>query len=843
VRRVRGWASGVEALLRERGPVRQVLAAGLLAVALVVAGTGSLLAGAYRSERRSAVDRVVAEVTAEAALADQLLADQLTLLSGLASSDDIASGDPDCVQALIMRFDPLARGLTGGMGWADLEGRSQASAIAGPRTGISFAVTDYFRRARTGVPAVGGVSRSRVADHYIVTLAVPTFDRAGAANGVLMAGIRLDTDGAFARALRLFDNEDYFVDENGLVVSATTSVPVEPGTSWPPVPTDESARQAVGRVDAFGRRDRVIAWAPVPSAGWIAVRSIPSSDVFTSANRLRAVGAVAISGAALTGLLSVLALARRVHRNQVETRVALASGDRARTLASVLADVAATAARPELARVLVERALPTLGASSARVAFAGHGALHWEDGEPVGGTDVPGGDTVAARARDAVALDALERRRPVHAGADGTSCAPLIYGNEVIGLLEARWSAPPDPSTVIAFDTLADRVASAVRRAALAEAEHRATLVFQRSVLPATPSTIEGLAVDACYEPADKRFGAGGDWYDAVVLDEQRLMVMIGDIVGHGIESAGVMGQLSTAARTLARSGERSPAGVLRGLDDFVDDHPEAFCSSMLCAVFDLERRTLTHASAGHLPILVQLRTGGTRLLDDEPGPLLGLPAERVDVVASLDDVAVAVLYTDGLVARDEPLDRAIERMVAALGTPHDAGAASRSEELVERVMAGVPRHDDVALVTVVVEPTGPTTYSLDFDAVPTAPSDARRLVRDALGTSFHGDLFDDAQLLTSELVSNAVEHAGGKGRVVDVGPALVRISVTDGDARLPVMREGAPGDVGGRGLRIVHRLATRWGVDERRDATGKTVWFELSVPSDTEDTGPGGAG
>jgi hypothetical protein len=160
------------------------------------------------------------------------------VLRGLASSDDIASGDADRVQALVVRFDPLARGLTDGMGRADLDGRSQASALAGPRSGISFAEADCFRRALTGAPAVGGVSRSLVAEYFIVTLAVPTFDRAGAPNGVLMAGIRLDADGTFARALRLFDNDDYFVDDNGVVVSGGTSVPVDPASARPPSPPE-----------------------------------------------------------------------------------------------------------------------------------------------------------------------------------------------------------------------------------------------------------------------------------------------------------------------------------------------------------------------------------------------------------------------------------------------------------------------------------------------------------------------------------------------------------------------------------------------------------------------------
>jgi anti-sigma regulatory factor (Ser/Thr protein kinase) len=398
-------------------------------------------------------------------------------------------------------------------------------------------------------------------------------------------------------------------------------------------------------------------------------------------------------------------------------------------------------------------------------------------------------------------------------------------------LLEASWPSAPEPSIIATFDTLADRVTSAVRRADLHEAEHRATLVFQRSVLPATPTTIEGLAVGACYEPADERFGAGGDWYDAVALDEHRLMVMIGDVVGHGIESAGVMGRLSTAARTLVRSGSRSPADVLRDLDDFVADNPEAFCSSMLCALLDVEQRRITYSSAGHLPPLVRDRNGATRFLTLPPGPVLGIAGRRTDAVASLDDIAEIVLYTDGLVGRDEALEDAIDRMAHALvhlGAPR---SATRAQELVEQVMAGVLRHDDIAVLTVAVAPVGITTFALDFDPVATAPAAARHLVRSALEPSPLRALADDVELLTSELVSNAIEHARSAGRLVlELGPTVVRVEVADANPLPPTPRVAQPGDIGGRGLYLVDHLSTRWGVDHDRPSSGKTVWFELTT-------------
>ncbi|MCX4744636.1 serine/threonine-protein phosphatase [Kitasatospora sp. NBC_01287] len=192
----------------------------------------------------------------------------------------------------------------------------------------------------------------------------------------------------------------------------------------------------------------------------------------------------------------------------------------------------------------------------------------------------------------------------------------------------------------------------------------------------------------------------GGDWYDVVELPGRRFGVVVGDVVGRGLDAAATMGQLRSAARALLLE-NNGPARVLEALDRFADLLPGAFCTTVFCGVIDPATRTVRYSSAGHLPALLVEPGGVVHRLQDAQSPPLAVStgSERPESTAILATGARLLLYTDGLVERrDEIIDSGIERAQAAL-----AAELPTAEAVVDHlctVLLGQGRHgDDVALL------------------------------------------------------------------------------------------------------------------------------------------------
>ena len=115
----------------------------------------------------------------------------------------------------------------------------------------------------------------------------------------------------------------------------------------------------------------------------------------------------------------------------------------------------------------------------------------------------------------------------------------------------------------------------------------------------------------------------------------------------------------------------------------------------------------------------------------------------------------------------------------------------------------------------------------LPLEPHPASPAIARDHARDFVGTWVEPEVVDDLSLLVTEVVANAIRHAGSDIRLeMSMSHGVVRVEVFDGSSELPVLRHPAPSSDSGRGLRLVDALASRWG--SRRQLDGKVVWFEL---------------
>lgn len=365
-----------------------------------------------------------------------------------------------------------------------------------------------------------------------------------------------------------------------------------------------------------------------------------------------------------------------------------------------------------------------------------------------------------------------------------------------------------------------------------AESLRHTALMLQRSLLPSTTPSTEELEVAVRYDAGVADSEVGGDWYDVVPLGGGRLALIIGDVMGRGVQAAAVMGQLRTAVRTCARLDLR-PFEVVELLDSLVADLGDGgHIATCIYAVFDPHTRELLLASAGHLPPVVRTPTGHAHRLDVEVSAPLGVGDAPRQSRVRMDPGTVLALFTDGLVAvRGSDLDTGLDALCRVL-----AAGPDDLEELADAVLHRLSTDDaddDVALLLVRVPPdvdSRSRTVVLHLPRERAQLAEVRGRARAAmLGWSLLDDLVHAGTLLVSELATNALVH--GKGQV-ELRLRLTRdrlvVECEDGGHHLPRRRQAGVDDEGGRGLLLVSALSDRWGA--RLTDDGKVVWAEVSL-------------
>lgn len=353
---------------------------------------------------------------------------------------------------------------------------------------------------------------------------------------------------------------------------------------------------------------------------------------------------------------------------------------------------------------------------------------------------LPGRPAVGAPAHEALAgltradlVGVLETGRPLldrpsqHTGADGvsrwllSSCFPVRLpggestGGEVTGVAvqvidetQRRTLAELETEAVRLRETaeLERAAEEASRRAEQARAallvEHQALQMFQRAMLPRQIPEVPGMDLATAYLPVTDRVDVGGDWYDAFLLPDDRLVLAIGDVTGHDVRAASIMGQVRNAVRAYAVEDPR-PGSVLHRVNRLLTGLPELDLVTMLFGVYDLTTHTLVWSRAGH-PAPLLRRGGEVTLLEEPAGVLLGaLPdlAPYEEGKLQLEPGDTVLWYTDGLTdQRDVDPHVALDRMRAVV-------AAGRPEISAAELVAAVPRElrppsgpdDDICLL------------------------------------------------------------------------------------------------------------------------------------------------
>ncbi|MER7895879.1 SpoIIE family protein phosphatase [Streptomyces sp. NPDC096046] len=429
-------------------------------------------------------------------------------------------------------------------------------------------------------------------------------------------------------------------------------------------------------------------------------------------------------------------------------------------------------------------------------------------------------------------------------GIHSTMSVPLQARGTTLGVAVFTRFRRPEAFTdddVLLAEEVTARAAVCIDNARRYSRERETTLTLQRSLLPRTLPRTAAVEAASRYLPAT-RSGVGGDWFDVIPLSGMRVAMVVGDVVGHGIQASATMGRLRTAVRTLADI-DLAPDELLTHLDDLVvrlsqesggDNGTGEVGATCLYAVYDPVSRRCTLARAGHpLPLLVP-PDGPAHQLDLPSGPPLGvggLPFESAEV--ELREGSVLAFHTDGLLVSPERDVGAGSRMLRdALSAPSDS-LDETCDRVLHTLLPPGGSTDDVALLlarTRGLPSAQVATWDIPADPALVAP--IRKQVVDQLG---HWGLLDatfTAELVVSELVTNAIRYGAPPIRLRLIHDASTLIcEVSDTNHTAPHLRRAKTWDEGGRGLLLVAQLTQRWG--SRHTAEGKTIWAELALLDD----------
>lgn len=426
---------------------------------------------------------------------------------------------------------------------------------------------------------------------------------------------------------------------------------------------------------------------------------------------------------------------------------------------------------------------------------------------------------------------------------------PVLARHTVLGVVTFVRTSNPEPfqeDDLLLAEELVTRAALSLENGRRYAREHATALTLQHSLLPTCAKSGTALETASRYRPADEATGVGGDWFDVIPLSGARVALVIGDVVGHGINAAAAMGTLRTAVRTLADL-DLPPDELLTHLDDTVRrqsdeendaDHTAAVVgATCLYAVYDPVLRKCSMARAGHLPPAIVDPKGQVTFPDLPTGAPLGIgsvPFESVDV--DLADGTLLAFYTDGLI---EGRERDIDIGMRELGSTLAAWPRRSLEALCSTAIEALPTEspsDDVTLLVARTSTLSPVrTISWELPRDPAAVSHARALVARQLSHWELEELIANTELIASELVTNAIRHGGGPVVLRLIKHRLLTCEVSDAGRCFPRLRHSCGSDEGGRGILLVSQLSHRWG--SRWLTDGKVVWAEQDLPGPS--TGP----
>jgi PAS domain S-box-containing protein len=400
--------------------------------------------------------------------------------------------------------------------------------------------------------------------------------------------------------------------------------------------------------------------------------------------------------------------------------------------------------------------------------------------------------------------------------AHATVVVPLHLATAVYGALTVVYSSDAyEPLRDLpTIEDVAARASVAVERAETLERERNIASTLQKASLPSIIPQPEGLHFDHVYLPAAQQAEVGGDWYDAIELDDGSVVISVGDVTGRGVQAAVIMSKVRHAMGMVPLH-ETDPARILDSAEWFLRKrYPDAIVTAFV-AVIDPNRTSMRFANAGHLPPLV--RRGDELLELEKSGLPLGLRHLRPNAAShsvELRDSDLLVLYTDGLVEWNRDWEAGARALTGVMSSGAIVATTSPAK-LIARTCLPERPHDDVAILSVRIRHEPAWSFLAD-DA--RAAADARTNFATFLRRrGFGGAETAQAELVFGELLGNVVRHAPG--------PVEIQLYCEDGRRTLHVIDSGKgfeetgtlPDDMLselGRGLFIVQQIAKRVDVE-----------------------------
>jgi anti-sigma regulatory factor (Ser/Thr protein kinase) len=380
------------------------------------------------------------------------------------------------------------------------------------------------------------------------------------------------------------------------------------------------------------------------------------------------------------------------------------------------------------------------------------------------------------------------------------------------------------------FAELAVRIAVAIDSAQIYAREHHVADTLQRALLPEQLPEHELVHFDAAYIPATEEAIVGGDWYDAFTLPDGRIALSIGDVAGHGLRAAIVMGEVRQAFRAAAALNPTSPSVVLERANTIVNMRQSPIMVTAIFGIIDPATATITYAAAGHpSPVLALPCMMVERL------PTGGIPLGIADSIDATDwsftipPGAYLAFYTDGLIEHSKDVVEGEEQLVAAMRAEIIDRSTTPALSLMRRVFGQSKNSDDAAALFVATSDAPRSDFAFDFSAIPLAvPIVRRTLNRYAMRLGLDEDRTYALITAVGEAMANAVEHAYPER------PGIVRLRVANGGGALHVTieddgrwKQAQKRDERGRGLPLMRALMD--GVEIRTNQSHTTISLTMA--------------
>lgn len=410
-------------------------------------------------------------------------------------------------------------------------------------------------------------------------------------------------------------------------------------------------------------------------------------------------------------------------------------------------------------------------------------------------------------------------------GFETVVACPLRGRGDISGsfIIASRGKSAFNGATQKLANVLALQVSNALEQALLFERTYRVADRLQRALLPDVLPVVPGAKLHWAYRPATDESEVGGDWYDAFALADGRYALSIGDVAGHGLEAATVMGEVRQALRTAA-VGEQSPAAVLEHMNRVINLRQGIGMVTAMFAYYVPESRELTYAVAGHPPPILTIADGFSGVL---PGGGLPLGVDSAigatDWTFTLPTRSCIVLYTDGMTEYSRDALAGEQQLVSASARSFELDPENPAIALQERVFNAAVNRDDAAILTLSCT-EGSTLASMRFSAIPLAAPVIRALLH-----RFCDEIsLTPAQrfsIITAvgEAIANAVEHAY-RG---DPAPGYVYVRAHTDDENITIevedhgrWRPFQRREERGRGIVLMHELMDRVRITSSQERT-----------------------